>query len=98
MLGAYQIFETSGKTNVKNLINEETNFIMRKIDWALSNGISITEFSVDADGSMTYDGDKLTVSGLTVSDFYVETVGDKVSFSFWINGRQSATSTRYARF
>ena len=36
---AYQLIDGSGKLSIKNTIQEEGNFVMRKIDWALT-GIS----------------------------------------------------------
>ncbi|MBI4050591.1 MAG: prepilin-type N-terminal cleavage/methylation domain-containing protein [Candidatus Doudnabacteria bacterium] len=45
MVATYQIIETSGKTQARVVIQEEGNFLHRKIDWALTGA---TDISVDS--------------------------------------------------
>lgn len=99
MLGAYQMIESSTRTNTRSIIIEETNFLTRKIEWALGAGINISQFEI-VEGVMEFDDEPLSSPAVTVSDFYVETDAgppSEVSFSFKINGWQSATTTKYAR-
>src|SRR3989338_3088421 len=45
---AYQLFEGSGKLSVKNTVQEEGNFVMRKFNWLMTGAKT---FSISGSGS-----------------------------------------------
>lgn len=84
VVAAYMLFETSDRNQTKAMMQEEENFLLGKINWALS-GASIVSVPVAlsllvtkydgtivtitaSDGTMTLNGTPLNNSNVTVSN------------------------------
>ncbi|MDE2399790.1 MAG: prepilin-type N-terminal cleavage/methylation domain-containing protein [Patescibacteria group bacterium] len=64
LVAAYQLIDGSGKLSTKNTTQEEGNFVMRKIDWALTGVQSITTPSSGTTNNLVvnkYDGNTITI-------------------------------------
>ena len=116
ILGAMEVMYGTARTRDSIILEQEAHFIFRKIDWALNGSVVITEpsmgwtsdtltvdgqtFAVDT-GVLELDGEALTPSSITVSQFIVERTPsseeDAVSLGFKLNNKEFATSTRYVR-
>lgn len=49
MVAAYQVIEGSDKLKIQTVIEQEANFILRKIDWAMTNASG--DFTIDGAGA-----------------------------------------------
>ncbi len=61
---AYQLIDGSGKLSTKNTTQEEGNFVMRKLDWALTGVATITTPASGNSSTLVvtkYDGDVITI-------------------------------------
>ncbi len=68
LLATYSIFQTSGSLSSKTIVQEEGNFVLRKIDWALTGTSSLSLVTTPAPGayasalSLTrYDGTQIDI-------------------------------------
>lgn len=52
LLGAYQIISASEKLSIKSFIEQEGNFILRKIDWVLTGANSISSPPINSSSSV----------------------------------------------
>jgi len=101
---AYQLIQSSGNLSTKNTIQEEGNFVIRKLDWALS-GADPTTVSPSSGNSSAlsltkYNGNTflpITTDNVTVSalNFKYEALGG-ITITITINGL-TFTTTRYFR-
>ena len=60
---AFQLIDGSGKLGVKNTVQEEGNFVMRKINWALTGAENFT---------IPFGGDELTIERYTGPDVEIK--------------------------
>ncbi|OGI76053.1 hypothetical protein A3C67_00510 [Candidatus Nomurabacteria bacterium RIFCSPHIGHO2_02_FULL_42_19] len=63
---AYQLIQGSGNIGIKNTVQEEGNFVLRKFDWAMTGVETITLPSAGTPSSGTlkitkYDGTKINI-------------------------------------
>ncbi len=82
MIAAYQIVEGTERTESKTILEQDANFILRKINWVLTGAISVdtsgTVLNVD---SISF---ALTGPGLTMNGFPLNSSRVKISGSFQI--------------
>ncbi len=63
---SYMLFETSDRNQTKAMMQEEENFLIAKINWALSGASSVSVPSANSSGSTLtvtkYDGTSFTIN------------------------------------
>lgn len=67
---AYVLIESSDRIGVHAMLEEEGNFLLAKINWALDAGMAV---EVNAEGEMTLEGVALSNTNVEVKDFVLTT-------------------------
>lgn len=88
MLAVYQLIANVGQVNANIAIEEEANFLLRKVNWALGNGYDTSDFDLDGD-NLEFNGTILNSADVVVSDF---DSSDPTKITFKLNGRLFETT------
>ena len=95
MVAVYQIIESTNKTNDKVVIQEDANFLLRKLDWALTgakpsdiSNVTATTIRVNKllVGNLDFDlsGDNLTLNSNPLNSSFVK-VGQATGIDVFAN-------------
>ncbi len=78
LLTTYTMLESAGKTSGSNTVEEEGNFVVRKIDWALNGSSATAAITAPAVGSY---GSKLAVTRTDGKHILMRQVGKEIQIS-----------------
>lgn len=107
MAATYQVIQSTEATHQKVVIQEEADFLLRKLDWAMGSAMSATAtptsliigsltFRIE-NGNMTLNSDPLNSSFVTVAQVgalpVFEVIGKKINIIFTVNGQRFDQTT-----
>jgi type II secretory pathway pseudopilin PulG len=87
MVGAYQIVQNTDRTEARTVLEQDSNFILRKIDWAITGAINVNvvspthlfidkavniDFTLNITGEFQKDGVTLNSSRVRISNLTFE--------------------------
>ncbi|HEV7701925.1 MAG TPA: prepilin-type N-terminal cleavage/methylation domain-containing protein [Candidatus Paceibacterota bacterium] len=93
-LSAYDILESSGKLAVKNNTSEEANFVLRKIDWAMT-GVSSFTNTPNTLHVNKYDGNQIDIKLVGTKIKLTENSGTTATSDFITTGNISVSSLQF---
>lgn len=93
-IAVYQLIENSDRLSVKNITQEEGNFVLRKINWALTGASSFTNTSntlhID-----TYNGNQINIALVGTKIQMTESMGSGAPGDFITTDKVTVSSLQF---